>query len=464
MVDHKESGKSRIEALGRNRAGDGNQDTIAAIATPAGMSGIGVIRVSGPLSKTISAGIARSELATRYAHFCKFRDAERGVIDHGIAIYFQAPASFTGEDALELFAHGGRILLESLLHRVIELGARRARPGEFTERAFVNGKIDLLQAEAVADLIASKSEKAARSALQSLEGIFSRKIDGIKGELTQLRVFCESTLDFPEEEIARQDVRKLRDSLENCRNEIDMLLENGKTGKRIREGMKIVITGAPNVGKSSLMNCLAGGERSIVTAIPGTTRDVIKEQLLFDGLNIELVDTAGIRDSVDEIEREGVRRASEQAADADIVLRVADAGGTERIEVEPSLTGRTILVRNKIDLYGLEPEIKLDPCEPDEVFVSAKNETGIDLLIRVITKNLALDHSGEDVFLARERHIEALQKAAGEMRMAIGLAKFDMELIAEHLRLAQNHLDEITGRSCPDDLLGEIFASFCIGK
>ncbi len=441
-------------------------DTIAAIATPSGTSGIGVIRVSGPLSKTISAAVARTDPKPRYAHFCKFKAADREIIDHGVAIYFNAPASFTGEDTLELFAHGGRTSLEALLQRVIELGARQARPGEFTERAFINDKIDLLQAEAIADLIASSSKQAAKHALRSLDGVFSRKIDGIRTDLTTVRTFCEASLDFPDEDIEHRDEQRLIESLDNCRNAIDVLLANAKTGQRLREGSKIVITGKPNVGKSSLMNCLLGSERSIVTATPGTTRDVINEQAVFDGVHIELVDTAGIRDAMDEIEREGVKRAREQILDADIVLRVVDAGEAGDIAEKPSLNHQTVLVINKIDLYGLQPQIKTGAAESERVFISAKNKTGIDLLINAITKRLGLNNSEEDLLLARQRHIEALKKAGAELRTAIALSRSrsDGALIAEHLRLSQHHLDEITGKTCPDDLLGEIFAGFCIGK
>jgi tRNA modification GTPase len=448
-------------------------DTIAAIATPPGFGGIGVVRVSGPGTLAIAAALTRRDLPPRRAVHCGFHDADGQAIDVGVALLFRAPRSFTGEDVLELQGHGGPVVLQLVLDAVLAQGARLARPGEFTERAFVNGKLDLAQAEAVADLIASASAAAARGALRSLQGDFSRAVLDIDAAVLQLRVYVEAAMDFPDEGadfLAEGDVDT---RLTGIATAFATLLRESRHGVLLRDGVSIALLGKPNVGKSSLLNRLAGQERAIVTEIPGTTRDLIHVDLLIDGLPVELVDTAGLRESSDQVEREGVRRAREQAARADLVLLVRDDRGETNGDaglqtlldagLEPQ---RVITVLNKSDLSG--GAAGLLPAASDggaAVRVSAATGAGLDMLVAEIKRRVGFAADGR-TFTARRRHIEALK--AGEAAVGRARALLDAgaaaELAAEELRAAHQSLGSIVGELTPDDLLGEIFASFCIGK
>ena len=442
-------------------------DTICAIATPPGMGGVGIIRISGPLSCYIAKQILGIALQPRKAHFARFKDDRGQTIDSGIALLFTAQASFTGEDVLELQAHGSPQILQMLMKRVMTLGARAARPGEFSERAFLNNKLDLVQAEAIADLIESSTEASARAAQRSLEGMFSKAVNQLQQELIDLRVFIEAAMDFPEEEIdflADSDViQKLATTLDR----IQRLLDQAHQGQLLRDGINIAIIGLPNAGKSSLMNALAGSESAIVTDTPGTTRDVLREYISLDGLPVHLADTAGIRESTDHVEREGVRRARNTLLTADLVLLVVDS--TQALE--PQLALRTelpknvnrIVVYNKLDL--LRGKISVGTDLP-QVFVSAKTGQGLDKLIGLIKSTVGASVSYEGAFSARTRHLDALSRT--QAHIAVGQQQLEQynapEILAEELRLAQKALGEITGQYLPDDLLGAIFSSFCIGK
>jgi tRNA modification GTPase len=442
-------------------------DTIAAIASAPGAAGVGVLRVSGPQVPAIARVLLGRAPHPRHAHFATFRDAQGEPIDHGLLLHFPAPASYTGEHVLELQGHGNAVLLDALLRRVCELGARLARPGEFTERAFLNGKLDLAQAEAVADLIAARSQAGARAALRSMEGVFSQRVETLLQKLIALRVHVEAAIDFPEEEIDFLADPAIAQQLEHLRAELASLLREAQRGLRLNDGLRVAIVGRPNAGKSSLLNALAGSERAIVTAIAGTTRDVLRESVALDGVALELADTAGLRDTDDEVEREGVRRAHGELARADAALLVTDAeqAATDLalFDALPAGAERVVLI-NKIDLAHMAPHAETRGGVR-WLWASAKTGEGLDAL-REHLKQLAGAGSGEGAFSARRRHVLALEAVREHLNhTAHALADTRAgELAAEELRQAQHALGEITGDYTSDDLLGAIFGSFCIGK
>ncbi|MGB3463004.1 tRNA uridine-5-carboxymethylaminomethyl(34) synthesis GTPase MnmE [Rhodanobacter lindaniclasticus] len=442
-------------------------DTIAAIASAPGAAGVGVLRVSGPAAPAIAQTLLGRAPQPRHAHFAAFRDAAGELIDRGLLLHFPAPASYTGEHVLELQGHGSAVLLDLLLRRVCELGARLARPGEFTERAFLNGKLDLAQAEAVADLIAARSQAGARAALQSMEGVFSRKVEALLQSLIALRVHVEAAIDFPEEEIDFLADPAITAQLENLRTELAELLREAQRGVRLNDGLRVAIIGRPNAGKSSLLNALAGSDRAIVTPIAGTTRDVLRESLSLDGIALELADTAGLRDTDDEVEREGVRRAHGELQRADVALLVTEADHATAdlafFAPLPASVERLVLI-NKIDRDQLAPHAETRD-DAAWLWASAKTGEGLDAL-RDHLKQLAGAGSGEGAFSARRRHVLALQQVAIHLdhtAHALSTTRAG-ELAAEELRQAQHALGEITGDYSSDDLLGAIFGSFCIGK
>ena len=442
-------------------------DTIAAIASAPGAAGVGVLRISGPQVPAIARALLGRTPRPRHAHFASFRDAQGQPVDHGLLLHFPAPSSYTGEHVLELQGHGSAVLLDALLHRVCELGARLARPGEFTERAFLNGKLDLAQAEAVADLIAARSQAAARAALRSMEGVFSRRVETLLQGLVALRVHVEAAIDFPEEEIDFLADPAIAAQLAALRVQLDELLRETQRGLRLNDGLRVAIVGRPNAGKSSLLNALAGNERAIVTAIAGTTRDVLRESVSLDGIALELADTAGLRETDDEVEREGVRRAHGELERADVALLVTDDqhANTDLALFAhlPADSERLVLV-NKIDLAHAAPHAETrDGIR--WLWASAKTGEGLDAL-REHLKQLAGAGSGEGAFSARRRHVLALETVREHLaRTAHALAVSRAgELAAEELRQAQHALGEITGSYSSDDLLGAIFGSFCIGK
>lgn len=451
-------------------------DTIVALATPPGRGGVGIIRVSGPKASEIAFSISQTSLKPRYAHFGPFyatSETQQEILDTGIALYFQGPHSFTGEDVLELQGHGGPILLDGILKHCIHLGARLARPGEFSERAFLNNKIDLTQAEAIADLIDSASEQAAKNALRSLQGEFSQHIHRLVEQLIQLRMYVEAAIDFPEEEIDFLADGKVGGDLTKIIQQLASVFEQAKQGILIQEGMTVVIAGKPNAGKSSLLNALSGRESAIVTEIEGTTRDVLREQIQIDGMPIHIIDTAGLRESPDIVEREGIRRAWDEINKADRILLVVDSSKTsetdpyklwpEAAEAFVDLNHITV-IHNKSDL--LAGNQKLDNTQQNLIKLSAKKNIGIESLRQHLKACMGYRGAGEGGFTARRRHLTALEKA--QMALLAGqqqLTEFGAgELLAEDLRLCQHYLSEITGEFTPDDLLGEIFSSFCIGK
>jgi tRNA modification GTPase len=446
-------------------------DTIVAIATPPGRGGIGVIRLSGPAALEIARKIVTRQLQPRYAHFCRFLDKDGAAIDEGIAICFPAPGSYTGEDLVEFQAHGSRAVLDMLVQRAVELGARPARPGEFTERAFLNNRIDLIQAEAVADLIDSVSSQAARSAVRSLEGEFSRRIDNLLERIIDLRVQVEGSLDFPEEEAGLAAGVDVVEKLESCRTELDSIFSTARQGVVLNEGASAVIAGRPNVGKSTLLNKLAGKEAAIVNAVPGTTRDLIELDITIDGIPLRIVDTAGLRTTRNPVEKEGIRRAKTAAAAADILILIKEygqpLGAEEQQFLQETAAGKQVIIlHNKIDLCQVEPKVGGGGHAPVEIFLSARTGAGIDLLTDQLKRLLGMNNLREDVFMARRRHLEALECARQSIQEAMNAytGKHGMELLAEHLRNAQHALGEITGVYAADDLLGEIFSRFCLGK
>ncbi|WP_266157298.1 tRNA uridine-5-carboxymethylaminomethyl(34) synthesis GTPase MnmE [Dyella silvatica] len=449
-----------------------NTDTITAIASAPGAAGVGVLRVSGPAVPAIAQTLLGRAPRPRFAHFAAFRDDDDTLIDRGLLLYFPAPASYTGEHVLELQGHGSAVLLDALLRRVCQLGARLARPGEFTERAFLNGKLDLAQAEAVADLIAARSQAGARAALRSMEGVFSRKVETLLQALIALRVHIEAAIDFPEEEIDFLADPAIVRQLEALRAELAELWHEAQRGLRLNDGLRVAIIGRPNAGKSSLLNTLAGNERAIVTDIAGTTRDVLREQLSLDGIALELADTAGLRDTSDPVEREGVRRAHGELARADVALLVTDAQNANDdlslLAELPAGVERLVLV-NKIDIdHAGEHHTVAHQERRDNatwLWASAKTGAGLDAL-REHLKQLAGAGSGEGAFSARRRHVLALQQVAAHLEHTAHVLDTSRagELAAEELRQAQHALGEITGNYSSDDLLGAIFSSFCIGK
>jgi len=470
MDDNAEPGacRSRQQTQVTNRYMSDRQDTIAAIATPSGNGGIGIVRLSGNKSLDIARAITRSEPVPRYAHACTFRDKQGRTIDQGILIHFKAPASFTGEDVVEFQAHGGRVVLQLLLQAALNEGARLARPGEFSERSYLNDKIDLVQAEAIADLIESTSSHAARSAVRSLEGEFSEHIQRLVDLLVSLRVFVESALDFPEEEIDFLANPDLLVQLESALNELDSLINRAEAGRRLRGGLRVAIIGKPNVGKSSLLNRLVRASRSIVTPIAGTTRDTIEDSILIEGIPVTIIDTAGIHDSTDPVEQEGIKRSRDEMDKADIILLMTDTEHTDvlsQILENDRHDRRLVIVHNKIDNYGREPRVDMRENVP-HIYISALTGAGMDQLVQQLARTAGLADAGEDVILARQRHINALQAARASVHE--GLTAFrsaaSAELLAEELRKAQQSLCSITGEFHNDDLLGEIFSRFCIGK
>ena len=439
-------------------------DTIAAIATAAGQGGVGVVRISGPLAQSIAKAFHRAAIRPRYAHFARFRDDQRREIDHGLLLYFPGPHSFTGEDVVELQAHGSPFALAALLKRCYQLGARPARPGEFTERAFLNQKLDLTQAEAVADLIAAQSESAALAAVRSLDGVFSRRVQRVLQLLIELRTYIEALIDFPDEEIDFSHDRELTERSHRLDQELTQLLSEANTGQRLRDGLYVVILGPPNAGKSSLLNAFAQAERAIVTDIAGTTRDVLREQITLAGVPITLVDTAGLRESPDRIEAEGIRRAQAEVARADLALLLLGADQTEPsfAELQAALpsTLKRLCVRNKSDLCAPN-----SPVEPNVLSISTRTGLGLPELGEAILSSAGLAGQHEGSFSARARHVQALASVLEHVQQAQNwLVHGQAELSAEELRLAQRVLSKITGEFSADDLLGQIFSAFCIGK
>ncbi len=450
-------------------------ETIAAVATAQGRGGVGIVRVSGPLASTLAQAICQRELKPRYAHYGPFVASDEQVIDEGLALYFPGPNSFTGEDVLELQGHGGPVVLDLLLRRCVQLGARLARPGEFSERAFLNDKLDLAQAEAIADLIEASSEQAARNALRSLQGEFSRRVHGLTERLISLRIYVEAAIDFPEEEIDFLADGHVLNLLDGVRSDLTGVLREAGQGALLRDGMTVVIAGRPNAGKSSLLNALAGREAAIVTEIAGTTRDVLREHIHIDGMPLHVVDTAGLRDTEDQVERIGVQRALKAIGEADRILLVVDATAPEAddpfalwpefLDQRPD-PSKVTLIRNKADLSG--ESIGLEVCNDAHVTISlsAKSTEGLDLLREHLKACMGYQQTSESSFSARRRHLEALRQAATHLEH--GHAQLTLagagELLAEDLRMAQQALGEITGAFSSDDLLGRIFSSFCIGK
>jgi tRNA modification GTPase len=443
-------------------------ETIAAVATATGLGAIGIVRVSGPMALTIGRALTGIEPRPRYAELATFRDGHGHALDRGLVLFFPAPHSFTGEDVIELHGHGGRVACDALLAATCALGARPAEAGEFTLRAFLNDKLDLLQAEAIADFVASGSTQAARAALRSLEGEFSSAVTQLQGVLTALRVRIEAWLDFPHEELPFDAAPECAAEVDALVAALDVLLARARSGRALRDGLSVAIAGAPNAGKSSLLNRLAGYDAAIVTEIPGTTRDALREHLSLDGLPVTVVDTAGLRETNDPIEREGVRRAREEVAKADRLLWVADArepiaAAIAAARAAQSGEGALTVVANKIDLGGGAPGISEEQGVA-VVRLSALTGVGIDGLVAHLKESAGLSADSEGTFSARRRHLEALARARVELVAARGTLTSELELAAEHLRTAQTALSELTGQLTSDDLLGEIFSTFCIGK
>jgi len=451
------------------------RDTIAAVATAQGRGGVGIVRVSGPLAGSLAQAISGRQLTPRYAYYGPFSDRHGQVLDQGLALYFPGPNSFTGEDVLELQGHGGPVVLDLLLRRCVELGARLARPGEFSERAFLNDKLDLAQAEAIADLIDASSEQAARNALRSLQGEFSRLVHGLTERLISLRIYVEAAIDFPEEEIDFLADGHVLGLLDGVRADLLAVTREAGQGALLRDGMTVVIAGRPNAGKSSLLNALAGRETAIVTAIAGTTRDVLREHIQLDGMPLHVLDTAGLRDTQDPIERIGVERALAAIGEADRILLVVDATAPEALEpfdlwpeflAQRPDPAKVTLIRNKADLSGEPIELISNADGHVSLSLSAKSTQGLELLREHLKACMGYAQTSESGFSARRRHLEALRQAGtcldhGRAQLTLAGAG---ELLAEDLRQAQHALGDITGAFSSDDLLGRIFSSFCIGK
>lgn len=442
-------------------------ETIAAIATAPGSGGIGIVRVSGPMCQKIAIGVLGHCPPPRHAAYLDFKEADGSLIDRGIAIYYAAPNSYTGEDVLELQAHGGTALMQILLARCLALGARQAEPGEFTRRAYLNDKLDLAQAEAVADLINASTEAAARSAVRSLSGEFSSHIQALLARLIELRMYVEACLDFPEEEIDFITQGRVDEKLKNIQQELSAVFQSAKQGNLLREGIQVVLIGQPNVGKSSLMNQLAGEDVAIVTPIAGTTRDVIRSAIQLDGVPLHIIDTAGLRETIDEVEKHGIARTWRALENADVALLLVDVahgiGETEKLILArlPAVLPK-IWIHNKIDLSAEAPKKVLVEQET-HIYLSAKHGQGLQLLREHLLSLAGWQPSGEGVFMARKRHLDALTKVDQHLQQAINILD-QAELVAEELKFAQESLSEITGEFTPDDLLGEIFSKFCIGK
>jgi tRNA modification GTPase len=439
-------------------------DTIAAIATAPGRGGIGVVRVSGAGLGAFALALCGRAPRPRTAHFTRFLDEQERAIDEGVLLYFAAPASFTGEDVLELQGHGGPVVMQMLLERCLQLGARLAEPGEFTRRAFLNGKLDLAQAEGVADLIEASTAAAARSAVRSLSGQFSEEVHRITDALIDLRMLVEATLDFPEEEIDFLERARAMPRLESIRESLEGVLDRARQGALLRSGLNVVLVGAPNVGKSSLLNQLAGEERAIVTDIAGTTRDALRETIQIEGIPLHIIDTAGLRETEDRVERIGIERTWREIARADVILHLVEAGVAADGDLDARLPQgvERIVVANKIDLAGLPPG-RVEAGGRVRLQVSARSGEGVELVRQELLRIAGWHAHGEDVILARERHLLALREALGHVEAA-GTQLGALELFAEELRLAQEELGTITGEFSADDLLGVIFSRFCIGK
>ena len=452
-----------------------SHDTIAAIATAQGRGGVGIVRVSGPLAKYIAEQMTGRELKPRYAHYGPFYTADQQAIDQGLALYFVGPNSFTGEDILELQGHGGPVVLDMLLQRCVDLGARLARPGEFSERAFLNDKLDLAQAEAIADLIEASSAQAARNALRSLQGVFSQRVNALTEQLIALRIYVEAAIDFPEEEIdflADGHILKL---LTDVQAELKEVVREAGQGALLRDGMSVVIAGRPNAGKSSLLNSLAGYEAAIVTDIEGTTRDILREHIHIDGMPLHVTDTAGLRATADQVEKIGVERALKAINEADRILLVVDASSTESNDpfaLWPEFLDSTpnpekiTLIRNKVDLSGEPIEMHSNAAGHVTINLCAHTGDALELLREHLKSCMGYSQTAESSFSARRRHLDALRQA--EQYLQNGYQQLTQasagELLAEDLRMAQQALGEITGEFTADDLLGRIFSSFCIGK
>ena len=446
-----------------------DSDTIAAIATPPGRGGVGIIRVSGKACQQIAHAILGKLPKPRQAEYLSFKAQDGSVLDQGIALYFSQPNSFTGEDVLELQAHGGPFILDLLLKNCLYAGARVARPGEFSERAFLNDKLDLAQAEAIADIIDASSEQAARAAVRSLQGEFSERVNQLLRSLTELRMYIEAAIDFPEEEVDFLSDDTIYQRLGNIESNFNHLMDSTRQGTLLHEGMTVVIAGRPNAGKSSLLNALAGKASAIVTDIAGTTRDVLREHIQIDGLPVHIIDTAGLRKTEDQVEKIGIERAWSEIEKADRVLLLVDdregvtAEDKEILQQLPKGLSLTI-IRNKCDLTNTKPSIKIE--QDPVITLSAKDKEGIDLLRKHLEECVGYQAGSEGEFIARRRHLDALEKTGHHVqqcRQQLEQAKAG-ELAAEELRAAQQHLSLITGEFSSDDLLGEIFSSFCIGK
>ncbi|MEM7080203.1 MAG: tRNA uridine-5-carboxymethylaminomethyl(34) synthesis GTPase MnmE [Pseudomonadota bacterium] len=459
------------------------QDLIAAVATPPGQGGIGIVRLSGPGAADLAARLCGRQLDPRQAHYVPFQDTDDVIIDRGLALFFPGPASFTGEDVVELHGHGSPVVMAQLQRRVCALGARLARPGEFSERAFLHGKLDLAQAEAVADLIASTSAAAARAATASLQGVFSRRVHTLVDTLTRQRLLLEAALDFPDEEVDVVNEAGINIALADMATQLQALLADAQSGQRLADGATLILLGAPNVGKSSLLNVLSGEETAIVTDIPGTTRDLLKVDLVLDGLPVRIIDTAGIRATLDDVERIGVARAQAQARSADVIVLLLDAQGLvagrsdwqqEADELLADLTlsdqQQVLCVVNKIDLVDATAVPTVHSRWGALVPISVKDDVGMAPLKTRLIESLGVP--GDAPFTARARHVEALQQADEHLQAATqqlqqllaGTSAIGVEFVAEEMRLAQDRLGEITGTVTPDDLLGKIFSEFCIGK
>ena len=450
------------------------QDTIAAVATPPGRGGVGIVRVSGALCKILAKKLLGITPTPRYAHYLPFLDVQGEVIDEGLALYFPSPNSFTGEDVLEFQGHGGPVLLDRLLENLLQLGVRLAQPGEFSQRAFLNDKLDLAQAEAIADMIDATSRQAANNALKSLQGVFSQKVHALVDKLIYLRMYVEAAIDFPEEEIDFIGDGKVKEDLNAIIKQLEAVKNEAQQGFLMREGMNVVLAGRPNAGKSSLMNALAGYDKALVTEIAGTTRDVLKEHIHLDGMPLHLIDTAGLRETEDLVEQLGVERAWQEIEKADRILLLVDAQETtslDPLEIWPEFVKRLphperlTLVRNKIDLTAEAPVADLS-TSPPVIRIAAKQLVGVDNLRKHLKEVMGFQNTTEGGFSARRRHLDALQRASqvihkGKLQLELNGAG---ELLAEDLRSAQESLAEITGQFTADDLLGKIFGEFCIGK
>ena len=441
-------------------------ETICAIASAIGQSGIGIVRVSGPLAKSTSKKILQADLKPRYAYYGAFYD-QNNVIDKGVAIFFPGPNSYTGEDVVEFQGHGGTSVLRKILEITISSGVRLAEPGEFSKRAFLNGKMDLIQAEAIQDLIQSNSEESALSAVRSLTGEFSIKINQVLSELISLRVFIEATIDFSDEEIDFIESHEVSNKLHTLKESLLDIQQTATQGAILRDGIHVAIAGKPNAGKSSLLNMLTKESSAIVTDIAGTTRDVLKETIHIDGMPIHIIDTAGLHDSDDVVEQEGIRRAHNEINNADIILLVFDSRDSKaNLSILPDSVKNKpkILVRNKIDLAGNKSSVK-KVGNITEISISAKNGDGIDTLRESLSEFAGLNSGIEGVFVARKRHLDAIEETLEFINSALSqLNSGSSELVAEDLRQAGMKLGQITGEFSSDDLLGEIFSSFCIGK